>query len=213
MRSMNSSPAPLDDRQRVGDTDRERVANTLLAAMTEGRLTAAELDERLTDAYAATTVADLGVLVADLGHDTDTVLAPRAAESAPDTRDDRINFRPGSHVSVAILGSVERTGGWVAPWVHTSFCYLGNITIDLREARFSRPSCTIVALAIFGTIRIIVPPDVTVRTAGLGLIGNFTGTSAHPSPDAPLVRVTGIALLGEVVVDVQPRRGTQLEES
>jgi len=50
-------PAHLD--LRASDADRERVAQILHNAMGEGRLTLAELDERLQQTYAAKTLGDL----------------------------------------------------------------------------------------------------------------------------------------------------------
>jgi hypothetical protein len=51
---------------RASDAERERVAAFLRDQAIVGRLTADELDERVGRAYAAVTVADLDVLVADL---------------------------------------------------------------------------------------------------------------------------------------------------
>jgi hypothetical protein len=51
---------------RVGDVDRERAAERLRTALDEGRLNLHEYDERLRDAYAAKTYADLDKLLADL---------------------------------------------------------------------------------------------------------------------------------------------------
>jgi hypothetical protein len=51
---------------RVGDAERERVAERLRTALDEGRLNLHEYDERLRDAYAAKTYADLDKLLADL---------------------------------------------------------------------------------------------------------------------------------------------------
>jgi hypothetical protein len=51
---------------RAGDADRERVAERLRVALEEGRLNLHEYDERLGQAYAARTYADLDALVADI---------------------------------------------------------------------------------------------------------------------------------------------------
>jgi uncharacterized protein DUF1707/2TM domain-containing protein len=51
---------------RIGDADRERVAERLRTAAGEGRLSPAELEERLEAAFAARTEAELRPLVADL---------------------------------------------------------------------------------------------------------------------------------------------------
>jgi hypothetical protein len=51
---------------RASDTERDQTAEILRAGYAEGRLSSAELDERLTGAYAATTRADLHALTSDL---------------------------------------------------------------------------------------------------------------------------------------------------
>jgi len=54
------------DRMRAGDGDREAVARQLKRALDEGRLDINEYDERLQQAYAAKTFADLDGLTGDL---------------------------------------------------------------------------------------------------------------------------------------------------
>ena len=51
---------------RAGDSDRQRVADQLKAALDEGRLDLGEYDERLQRTYAARTYADLDGLLTDL---------------------------------------------------------------------------------------------------------------------------------------------------
>jgi hypothetical protein len=56
----------MDDRIRVSDADRERVADRLRDHFAEGRLSSDELDERLTAALSAKTFGDLRTVMADL---------------------------------------------------------------------------------------------------------------------------------------------------
>jgi hypothetical protein len=66
----------------ASDTDRERVAERLRRAAGEGRLTPAELEERLERAFSARTEAELDPLVAD-------VPAPPRAPWPPDHSHER----------------------------------------------------------------------------------------------------------------------------
>ncbi|OJF15553.1 DUF1707 SHOCT-like domain-containing protein [Couchioplanes caeruleus] len=69
---------------RAADADRHDIAERLKAALDEGRLSLGEYDERVRDAYAARTYAELLVLVADLprpGLSAAEVNARRAAEA------------------------------------------------------------------------------------------------------------------------------------
>lgn len=56
----------MDDRIRVSDADRERVAARLREHFAEGRLTQEELDERITATLSAKTFGDLRRVMADL---------------------------------------------------------------------------------------------------------------------------------------------------
>ena len=74
---------------RAADADRHQIADQLKAALDEGRLSLGEYDERVRDAYAARTYADLLVIVADLpkpGMSAAEVSARRAADVAREAR-------------------------------------------------------------------------------------------------------------------------------
>ncbi len=74
---------------RAADSDRHQVAEQLKAALDEGRLSLAEYDDRVREAYAARTYAELLVLVDDLpraGMSAADVDAQRAAELKREAR-------------------------------------------------------------------------------------------------------------------------------
>jgi hypothetical protein len=56
----------MDDRFRASDADRDRVAGALREHYAAGRLTAGELDERLTKTLSARTLGELNRVLADL---------------------------------------------------------------------------------------------------------------------------------------------------
>jgi Domain of unknown function (DUF1707) len=74
---------------RAADADRHQVAERLKAALDEGRLSLGEYDERVREAYAARTYAELLVLTNDLpraGLSAADVNAQRAAELRREAR-------------------------------------------------------------------------------------------------------------------------------
>lgn len=74
---------------RAGDADRERVAQRLRIALDEGRLNLYEYDDRLREAYAAKTYAELDKLLADLPAPAGQVAVPSGAsvdQPGPDGR-------------------------------------------------------------------------------------------------------------------------------
>jgi uncharacterized protein DUF1707 len=71
----------MDDRIRVSDADRDRVTSRLREHFAEGRLTADELDERISVALNAKTFGDLRQVTADLPGPAH--VPPQAAHQPP----------------------------------------------------------------------------------------------------------------------------------
>jgi hypothetical protein len=87
-RDVNRRTVPVEH-LRAADSDRHQIAERLKASLDEGRLTLAEYDDRVREAYAARTYADLLGLVADLpmpGLSSADVAAKRAAERKREAR-------------------------------------------------------------------------------------------------------------------------------
>jgi hypothetical protein len=182
---------------RASDADRERVAEVLRTAATEGRLDLSELDERLAVVYAARTYADLEPVTADLP----------TAHPRPVAPDQRAGGSASSTGAAAIFGGFERKGAWVVPPEFTCGVLCGGGELDLREARFSQHDVVIRAFAVMGGIEIVVPEDVEVEVSGIGLMGGFDQGATGPGvPGAPRVTVTGLAFWGGVSVTRRPPR-------
>lgn len=76
-------PRPEAETLRAADADRHKIADQLKASLDEGRLSLNEYDDRVRQAYAARTYAELLILVADLpkpGLSSAEVTARREAE-------------------------------------------------------------------------------------------------------------------------------------
>jgi hypothetical protein len=201
---MSNSPAVPDPRHlRASDADRERIANVLREAAGDGRLTMAELDERLDAVYAAKTYAELEPIT----HDLPATGAEYGPASTPATTMDPARFGAPSTSAgaVAILGGFSRKGNWVVPKHFNAFMLLGGGEIDLREARFEEREVSIHIVAILGGCEVIVPEDATVRVTGVGILGAFEHSdSGGGSPDGPIITIDGLALLGGVDVKRKP---------
>src|SRR6516165_5734364 len=97
---------------RAADTDRDQVADLLRTAAAEGRITFDELDQRVSQAYAAKTFADLQAITRDLPGPGITPPAPAARPAAPPAT---TAAAPGPAASVAIMCGARRAGPWVVP--------------------------------------------------------------------------------------------------
>ena len=176
-----------DDRSlRASDDDRERVAEVLRQAAGDGRLTLAELQDRLEALYAAKTYGELEPVVADLP----SVRLPRPSASAPSpvrtageaaAVPDRVGGVPVSRVAKAVFGEVTRRGQWVVPSDYRVKAVFGGVELDLREARLESHEISIEIKAFFGGFA----DEASTRQA---------------PPGAPVVRIGGKAVFGGVNV-------------
>lgn len=195
-----STTHPADPAVRASDAEREATADRLREACSEGRLTFEELTDRAEAAYAARTSAELAVLISDLPQP-----ASQPAARAP--------VKPASSVGqrwvVAVLGDSRRSGRWRIDRPLKALSVLGDCRLDLRQAVVSGSDVDITAVAMLGDVVITVPDGVEVEMTGLALLGDKVlrvDAEAPPSPGAPLVRVEGIALLGDVRVESEAGR-------
>ena len=157
-------------------------------AFAEGRVTKPELDERLTAAYAAGTVAELATITRDL----------RAAPVHP-------GAAPTSTRDVGIIAGFVRTGRWMVGRSFRGLAVIGNGEIDLRQAQFIDGETTIRATAVIGNITVVVPEDADVHIGGTGIMGGFDHHGEGPgTPGAPRITVTGVAFCGYVDVERRP---------
>jgi hypothetical protein len=77
-------PGPLfQPEQRASDADRDTAVDILCEAVAEGRLTLAELDERVGAALSARTIGELAALIADLSGPWTPVPASASARVSP----------------------------------------------------------------------------------------------------------------------------------
>jgi hypothetical protein len=102
------------------------------------------------------------------------------------------------------MSDCSRRGVWEVPARHNAFTLMGGITLDLREARFAARETTIEAYAIMAGIDIIVNPWTQVLVEGFGIMGDFSEARSKVAPeltpDSPVVRVRGMALMAGVSV-------------
>jgi hypothetical protein len=194
---------------RVSNDDRERVARVLHDSMAEGRLTVGELEERLDKVYEAKTFGDLEPLLRDLpvGNQARTLAVPTPGV-APVTSN-RIGGRGTSSNAIAIMSGSDRKGVWTVPPTFTAMAMMGGVTIDLTDARFEDAETTIQAFTFWGGIDIYVPDDIIVQVNGTGFMGAFENhaqNQVQPRPGVPLVKITGLAVMGGVDVKATKKK-------
>ena len=180
---------------RASDAEREATVTRLREAAAEGRLTVEELTERIDAAYAASTIAELEPLTADL---------PAVAGASSMAVE---GGGGGTSFVLGILGAGDRRGRWRVAQRVTVVNVLGGADLDLREATLAAPEITIWAISLFGGSDIVVPEGVHVELSSFALFGadKLKLEGPEPEPGAPVVHVRTVSLFGGT--DVMTRRG------
>ena len=83
---------------------------------------------------------------------------------------------------------------------------MGGCQLDFREAQLGPGVTEVRVLAVMGGIEILAPPDVRVDCSGIGIMGGFGigGQYRAPTdPDAPIIRVPGLAIMGGAGVPIR----------
>lgn len=182
---------------RASDAEREAVVEQLREASVEGRLTLSELTERTEAAYLATNHAELAQLTSDLPGAAGARPFPASAPAASAPR-------PGlaRRWYVAVMGDTKRRGKWRVDQEVGAVAVMGDVTLDLREAEVRSNEVDIVATAVMGSVKIIVPDGVEVDLSGVAVMGDrkVDVLEAPPGQNVPVIRVRAYVLMGDVKV-------------
>ena len=178
------------------ERERERVIAVLSRQFANDNLSLDELETRLELAYRASSVAEIRALASDLP-DRDNVSVGASVRPAPP---------PSQTVRgrmLSILSRRMRSGVWVPPQQLDLVAVMSETHLDLRAAQLSAGVTEIRVKAIWAAVRITVPPNVYVVTETnpiLASVSDSTADSHVPPRGAPVVRISGWALMSDVSV-------------
>jgi hypothetical protein len=193
---------------RISDADRDRAASFLGAALAEGRLTPQEHSDRLDAIFAAKTQADIVPVIRDLPGASAALATPSAGLAQPSYGSSLATTGRPAHL-VAVLTGIDRKGSWQVPERIETVTVLGGVNLDLREAVLTSRETRISAFCFLGGVDIVVPPEMHVIDDGWALLGGREIPPASPeslSPDAPVLRLTGVSILGGLSVKRKQRK-------
>jgi hypothetical protein len=155
---------------RIGDRERREVDARLQQALADGMLTLMEYDERAAQCWAARTRSELDALTCDLPQ-AQPPEPPVAAETAPPT-----GWRApatgvagraiGGLVTAALVGAGIFVGVQVLS-ADDGFSLFGSRTVQLGGDQQR-----IEVGMMFGSVRVVVPDDVRVRSSGTVVFGS-----------------------------------------
>ena len=107
---------------------------------------------------------------------------------------------------VGIMGGGGRAGAWIPARRNWVVGVMGGHALDFREAHLGPGVTEVNVLAIMGGVEILAPPDVRVECSGIGIMGGFDvkqSVTSTTDPDAPVIRVNGLAIMGGASVAVR----------
>jgi hypothetical protein len=170
-----------------------------------------EFERRVEVAHRASSREELSALLRDL---PGPGLPAHRAPEAPVRREPERGFRvtDAAHVKekqfvVAVLGGATRKGRWTPARTNYALAVMGGAELDFREAVLAPGVTDVQVFAMWGGIDIIVPPGMRVESHGLALMGGFDHVEdvreGPDDPDAPVLRITGVALMGGVDITVR----------
>lgn len=176
---------------------RERVIACLSDEFAHDRLELEEFERRLGVAHRSESVAELQQLTSDLAGEAAAALVV----AAPAVRAVDPTSRRAEQTLAAVLGGTTRHGHWTPPQRLRVVAVMGGVELDFREAALAPGVTEIHATVFMGGVSIIVPPQLAVEMDGVAIMGGFAHTERAPAqrdPDRPVLRVTGVAVMGGV---------------
>ena len=132
------------------------------------------------------------------------VLDPEAAgmrEEVPEVST-AANVRAADSMLV-IMSGAQRQGSWRVPKKLRVVTVMGGIDLDFRDAVFGPGVTEVHVTSVMGGIAIIVPPHLQVVCEGASIMGMFEGLDQGTrqwDPEAPLLRITGSAIMGALEI-------------
>jgi hypothetical protein len=182
---------------------RERAIAALSEHFAQDALDVDEFERRVTLAHQAESPTDIAALVADLPVLVDVPAASRASlVPAADVRPAQTIF--------GLMSSTERRGAWLVPRRMRVRGTMSSIVLDFRDARLPAGPVDIQIRALMSSVEILVPPGLAVDVGGVAsavaIMGSFEHVDrapAHPDPNAPLLRVSGLVFMGSVEIKMR----------
>ena len=104
-----------------------------------------------------------------------------------------------------VLSHVKRDGEWLLPRLFRAFAFMGNVELDLTRVRIGPGTTRMELVCIFGSITVVVPPEIRVETFGDPFIGSYEiqrSAESTAAPDAPLIEIHGSVYMGSIEIKI-----------
>lgn len=186
------------------DGERQKTIESLSNHFAHDNISLDELERRIEDAYRASSVPALRDLTRDLPSDAADAQQRRVAP-LPEV------FAPERDRIVSVMAETKRRGLW-RPARHLDlWCVMSDTRLDLTEALLPSGVTEIHLHGLMCTIRVIVPPGVRIVVQPSAFMSTVSDESfesydpPHVGTGAPVIRITGTLIMGELKVRARTR--------
>lgn len=198
--------------------ERQRTIDVLCEAFANDELEVEEFERRVEAAHRASSSEELRYLLTGLpsasvpapvpkkGRSSQTVPAAGTSPSPANVPAPYMGEVREWSVSVGVMGGNSQSGYWVPARKNVVIGVLGGCEMDLREAQLAPGVTEIIVVAFMGGVEVVVPPWLQVEVSGIGIMGGFEhnqSTPPLPTPGGPIVRISGLAMMGGASVSVR----------
>lgn len=202
------------------ESERQRTIDALCEDFADDALGLDDFERRVDLAHKAGSAEDLRQLLADLPSGRQMVPAGSGGTEAVPAAVGQTPV-PGGLVQASIvspelvrtrqfvfsiMGGTSRKGSWIPARHVICVNIMGGTTLDFREARLGPGVTEVTVLSKMGGVDIIVPPGLQVDFNGIGILGGFDKSdevTGVEDPSAPILRVSGLAIMGGVDVTLR----------
>jgi Cell wall-active antibiotics response 4TMS YvqF/Domain of unknown function (DUF1707) len=195
------------------ELEREQAVQELCAHYAQDHLSTGELETRFEHLYRSRSREDLRTALGGLPALRGTSLGPSAIplyQLAPVPSRAGI-LPPGEKRYLSIFAEVKKEGAWTPPPVIVARILFGSMVLDLREAELPLGGITIDADVMFGECKVLLPPGVGADVDATAILGTVTDKAQRALPGAPIIRVRGSAMFGEIVVKTMLPKPARME--
>jgi hypothetical protein len=197
---------------------REQKINELSVHFANDDLSLEDLERRIEQVYKAGSVSELETITADLTR----AAAPPAPTQLPRVQSGRGKVTGALAVQgtrlLSLMSTTRRVGRWVVPQKLDVVAVMSDTKLDVTHAVMASGMTEFEIHGVMASLKLIVPPGVRVMVDMHSIMSSVRSRADEfdadvpPSANAPVIRLTGYALMADVQVVVRRKEEPILDD-
>ncbi len=190
------------------DLEKEQAVQALCAHYAQEHLSTQELESRFERVYRSTSRRELDTVLEGL-----PALQRLAAPAAPMYQVATTSgaLPPGEKRYLAVFSGVTKEGAWTPSPLILAKAIMGSVILDFREVELPPHGVDIDVDVIMGECKILLPPGVGAEVDASAFMGSVVDKAQRALPGAPVIRVRGGTIMGEISVITKLPKPARLE--